>query len=292
MDPLQLSAIGSGSALAGVTVLLSFWENIVKTKNVHMKTSILIAILSYIVSMSFVSSSWSYLGLGNPDGFATRIICATAFYDFFFACLTYHSAYRTFLICKPFHPRVWLLAAGVTLTQIVIHGTASYFWATNMKANYGTIPSPISTTMETVVLVYYSTVESVLFLITQYKIVESTTATKTNVSMVTKLTTYMNGFARSIAYTANICIGFIALGEVIPVTHNWNFPMYGPAFLIIIILTDVGRFQDCMTKLHNLDSTSGRKGHGHSSNGGPAGRTVQLSDAKSGGDYHDGNRHC
>ncbi|KAI9089423.1 hypothetical protein DFS34DRAFT_654567 [Phlyctochytrium arcticum] len=131
-----------------------------------------------------------------------------------------------------------------------------------MKANFGTQVDTISQKMEVVVLVYYSVVESALFIITQYKIIETTAATIAGgPTMRLKALMYLSGSMRSVAYIANICVGFVALGNVLPVTSHWNFPLYGPPFLVVIILTDFGRFQNCMDNLtgEQAKSSSHRK---------------------------------
>ncbi|KAI9089422.1 hypothetical protein DFS34DRAFT_639404 [Phlyctochytrium arcticum] len=246
----QLSTIGAGAALACVTVLLTFLENIDKIRVPHLKYSIVGCLVSFTTSTTFVAAAWRSLFQGDAPGFADRMICATAFYDLGFTLLTYHSAYRTIRICLPFYRNVHWAAAGVALTQMLVHGSASLFWARNMKANFGTQVDTTSQKLELVVLVYYSVVESALFVITQYKIIETKAATMVGgATKRLKALMYLSGSMRSIAYIANICMGFVALGNVLPVTSHWNFPMYGPPFLVIIILTDSGRFQNCMESL-------------------------------------------
>ncbi|KAI9089424.1 hypothetical protein DFS34DRAFT_639408 [Phlyctochytrium arcticum] len=246
----QLSTIGAGAALACVTVLLTFLESIEKIRVSHLKYSIVACLVSFTIAMSFAAAAWRSLFQGDAPGFANRMIGATAFYDFGFTMLTYHSAYRTIRICLPFYRHVHWAAAGVALTQVVVHASAAYFWASNMLANFGTQVDPTSQKMEVVVLVYYSVIESVLFVITQYKIIETKASTMAGGATTRlKALMYLSGSLRSVAYIANICMGFVALGNMLPVTSHWNFPLYGPPFLVVIILTDSGRFQNCMQTL-------------------------------------------
>lgn len=125
--------IGAGAAVGAAVLLMTFWENIEKINNKHMRYSILAWALAYMVAQACVSTSFRAIAVGNVPLFVDRIIGATFFYDLSFSLLTYHSAYRTILICKPFAKNIAIAAAIVTATQMVVHGTASYYWASNMK---------------------------------------------------------------------------------------------------------------------------------------------------------------
>ncbi|KAJ3176789.1 hypothetical protein HDU85_006542 [Gaertneriomyces sp. JEL0708] len=286
----QLANIGAGAALATVITAMTLYENIVRIKDIHMKYSIIACMCSFIIAMSFVSYSWRAMP-DNPPLFVDRIIGATFFYDLTFTLLTYHSAYRTILICRPITRRIPLYALLIAFTQMIIHGCASYFWAINMKDNYGTLVSPVSSKMEVVVLVYYSVVESVLFVLTQYRIVEVKIATMANKAETLGLRTmaglYGQGLMRSFAYTISITMGFIALGNALPLVHltvteAWNFPMYGPVFCMIVILTDVNRFQSAIATLTKATS-DGKRSENSESNAQKMGKRYTIGSASSNG---------
>ncbi|TPX66996.1 hypothetical protein SpCBS45565_g04117 [Spizellomyces sp. 'palustris'] len=251
MDNFEhIANISKGGTIAMVVVCITFLDQIEKVRNKFLLSSILsYACLLFIATIT-VSKAWESLVAGNLEKFANLMIVTQVTYVGGFTALVFHSAYRATLILAPRFPHTAKAATCVALTQGFIHGAASYYWGTNIKANYGTLRSEISSRMEIVVLVYYSLVESILFLMIQYKIIQVKAATlKSGDINKIKLVLYVKGLLRSSAYIVNIALIYLSLGNFIPYLINWNYPILCPAFILMIILTDSTRFQECIEKL-------------------------------------------
>ncbi|KNC99203.1 uncharacterized protein SPPG_05458 [Spizellomyces punctatus DAOM BR117] len=258
MDNFEhIANISKGGTIAIVVVCITFIDQIEKVRNKFLLGSIIsYACLMFIATIT-VSKAWESLIVGNFEKFANLMIVTQVTYVGAFTSLVFHSAYRATLILAPRFPHTAKAATCVALTQGFIHGAASYYWGMNIKANYGTLRSEISSRMEIVVLIYYSLVESILFLMIQYKIIQVKAATlKSGDTNKIKLVLYAKGLLRSAAYIVNIALIYVSLGNIIPYLKNWNYPILCPSFILMIILTDSTRFQECIEKLSPSTTTT------------------------------------
>ncbi|KAI8920155.1 hypothetical protein DFJ77DRAFT_451358 [Powellomyces hirtus] len=263
MDNFEhIANMSIGGMIAMLVTTVTFIDQIEKIRNKFL----LCSILGYSAMMTSAcicsNQAWRRMIAGELPQFASRMIATQFFYVGAFTCLIFHSTYRTVMISAPHFASPLRIAIPITLTQCFIHGSASYYWGSNIMDNYGTKVSVISSRFEIAILIYYSVVESVLFLLTQYKIIQvkSVIVKKGDSEMFKiKLLLYLKGSIRSFAYILNIVLIYIALGNWLPYLVNWNYPMFCPAFLLMIVLTDSTRFQECMAKLsvNHAPRTSG-----------------------------------
>ncbi|KAJ3156314.1 hypothetical protein HDU89_004096 [Geranomyces variabilis] len=259
---LQIANISAGGILAMLVVLVAFWDHLERIRDVFLQRSILCYASFMVIAYICSNQAWTSLlaaqqsedgatAKRNLDHFSNRILATQFFYVAAFTFLVFHSAFRAARITLPLYQHPLRIAIPVTLTQIGLHATASYFWGNNIRENYGAMRSEISSKFETTLIVYYGVVETACFLLTQWAIIKVKSETVTDANLLkTKLVLYAKGVARTAAYVACVLTIYLALGNVaIPYTEYYVYPMMCPVLMFVIIMTDASRFQECMEKL-------------------------------------------
>ncbi|KAI8807246.1 hypothetical protein BJ742DRAFT_812966 [Cladochytrium replicatum] len=121
--------------------------------------------------------------------------------------------------------------------------------------------------------VWYSIVESIFFLTTQFKIlstvIELQSATGSNSSSSNKrgrrsstmstrsgtwssgpaAVVYLKGFLRSCCYIANIVMSFLSIGGFFPLLSGTSWVFYGLNVVLLVMITDASRFQQALELL-------------------------------------------
>ncbi|KAI8805379.1 hypothetical protein BJ742DRAFT_404919 [Cladochytrium replicatum] len=116
--------------------------------------------------------------------------------------------------------------------------------------SFGQTVDPRSSTVTIVESFWYSIIETILFAITQYRIVYIHSQVK-KVSASVKMQLYMKAVTRSVLYSFNVTMMFLSVGNVfgtaLGIGSNWT--SYGQSITLLILLTDSDRFQETIAVL-------------------------------------------
>ncbi|KAJ3175919.1 hypothetical protein HDU85_001026 [Gaertneriomyces sp. JEL0708] len=247
----HLKNISAAGAIILSIVVITLWDQIEKIKNKVLLGSIMAYTSLMFIAMVTCTQAWTGILENNIPKFQNLFYLTQSAFVAAFTCLVFHSAYRTTLILAPRSPHTIKVALFAAFTQMAIHIPAAAYWGLNMAATAGAGISPISQKMEVVVLVYYAVVETSLYLVTQNHIIKVKAAASSGTSTRIKVMLYLKGLLRAGVYSATIILTYLSLGNRLPQpqTMNWQYPMIMPSILLLIILTDSTRFQECIEKL-------------------------------------------
>ncbi|KAI8801354.1 hypothetical protein BJ742DRAFT_837706 [Cladochytrium replicatum] len=240
----------AGSYAAFITVFICFFESFQRIRNVHLKMSItLFAVLS-LLDGAFIMIATRCLSVGNLRAAKPLYIVASILWVACWLQVTYHTSYRAAQIIFTGYKRLWIFPIVVCICQGALSGTGCYFFVSNFLNNLGRRVDPKSVTITIVESFWYSIVETVLFGITQYRIVHVHSRVK-KVSTSVKLQLYMKAVTRSILYSFNVTMMFLSVGNVFGADRgiNSNWTAYGKTITVLILLTDSDRFQETIAVL-------------------------------------------
>ncbi|KAI8814423.1 hypothetical protein BJ742DRAFT_785257, partial [Cladochytrium replicatum] len=192
-------------------------------------------------------------------------------------CVTYHTSYRAALISLVGFQRPWLVSLAAVICQGLLSGTGSVFFTINFVTSLGTKVDPRSTMITFIESFWYSIVETALFVVTQYRIVSVRSRIK-KVATTVQLQLYWKAVMRSVLYSLNVIMMFLAVGNTFGVDVGGNWSLYGHAITLLILMTDSNRFQETIGILNgdikrtgtgmidtkNFSSQNGTSGNNHS----------------------------
>ncbi|KAI8802034.1 hypothetical protein BJ742DRAFT_778755 [Cladochytrium replicatum] len=117
----------------------------------------------------------------------------------------------------------------------------------NFLTSFGQIIDERSTKITFVESVWFSIIETILFVVTQYRFV-SVRSSMRKVSTGVQIQLYWKDVTRSILYSFNVIMMYLFVG-------NWSG--YGHAITLLILMTDSNRFQETIAIL-NGDTNAGK----------------------------------
>ncbi|KAI8802032.1 hypothetical protein BJ742DRAFT_858759 [Cladochytrium replicatum] len=275
----------AGALVAEISVFMCFLESYQRIQNKHLKVSItLFVIFSLLVNALFLAGTAllgaGKLGLASPMFIAGSICWVIAWLN-----VTYHTSYRATLISLIGFQRPWIVAVVMVVCQGILSGTGSVFFTENFLASFGQTVDPRSTAITFVESFWYSIVETILFVITQYRIVSVRSRIK-KVDMTVKIQLYWKAVSRSILYSLNVIMMFLSVGNAFGAGVGGNWSTYGHAVTLLILMTDSNRFQETIAILNGdaprRTGITGATTFNSHSNGAVSGNNHSMS-----GDYDD-----
>ncbi|KAI8802033.1 hypothetical protein BJ742DRAFT_834847 [Cladochytrium replicatum] len=163
--------------------------------------------------------------------------------------VTFTTSYRASLIVFVGGRRPWLLPLILILCQGALSFTGSAYFTINFISSFGKTVDERSTIITIVESIWYSVMESLLFVITQYRIVSVRSSVK-KVPLAVQAQLYMKGILRSALYSLNVIMMFISVGNGFGVGVGGNWSVYGHAITLLILMTDSNRFQETIAILN------------------------------------------
>ncbi|KAI8814244.1 hypothetical protein BJ742DRAFT_328816 [Cladochytrium replicatum] len=239
----------AGAIVAEITVFICFLESYQRIQNQHLKISItLFMIFSVLVNVFFLAGT----ALVAQSDFASAtplFIIGSISWVLAWLNVTYHTSYRAALISLVGFQRPWIISIVAVCCQGALSGTGSVFFTMNFISSFGQTVDTRSTLITFVESFWYSIVETALFVVTQYRIVSVRSRIK-KVSVTVKLQLYWKAVTRSMLYSLNVIMMFLAVGNEFGVNVGGNWSLYGHAITLLILMTDSNRFQETIAILN------------------------------------------
>ncbi|KAI8802030.1 hypothetical protein BJ742DRAFT_873558 [Cladochytrium replicatum] len=267
----------AGAIVAEITVFTCFLESYQRIRNPHLKWSItLFIIFSVLVNACYLTGT-AFVGSANVVAAVPFFIGGSVLWVLAWICVTYHTSYRAALISLVGFQRPWLVSLAAVICQGLLSGTGSVFFTINFVTSLGTKVDPRSTLITFIESFWYSIVETALFVITQYRIVSVRSRIK-KVATTIQFQLYWKAVMRSILYSLNVIMMFLAVGNTFGVNVGLNWSLFGHAITLLILMTDSNRFQETVGILNgdikrtgtgmidtkNFSSQNGTSGNNHS----------------------------
>ncbi|KAI8807249.1 hypothetical protein BJ742DRAFT_773234 [Cladochytrium replicatum] len=238
--------ITGGAIVCAITAATCFWEDLEKITNKFLCISMLLFLFFFILTEVFYITGLLLFVRGLPGiGALTKAVCGIT-WILAWACMTFHSTMRTALIVLPLSAKIppWGVGLMVTLLQLTLASASVYYYVKAIIESDGHKYDKQGSFILLLEAVWYSIVESGLFLAAQYKIVSAALELQNAVGGNTlprrrslnplkhrAFWIFMMGGLRALCYSANIIMTFISIGGY--------FPPYTDAFLFFFILTEV-----------------------------------------------------
>ncbi|KAI8801343.1 hypothetical protein BJ742DRAFT_34009 [Cladochytrium replicatum] len=245
----DLHLFGAGVA-AFSTVFICFIETYLRMRNPHLKISITLYVACSILQGVVFFSAGVLVAQGNFSAASPLFVLGSIIWVLGWLQVTYHTSYRAAQITLVRFKWPWIVPFVVCLCQAALSGTGAYYFINNFLISFGQTSDPRSAAVTVVESFWYSIIETILFAITQYRIVYIHSQVK-KVSTTVKLQLYMKAVSRSVLYSFNVTMMFLSVGNVFGTTLgiNSNWTTYGQSITLLILLTDSDRFQETIAVL-------------------------------------------
>ncbi|KAI8801353.1 hypothetical protein BJ742DRAFT_837705 [Cladochytrium replicatum] len=233
-----------------IAVLTCFIDTYLRIKNKHLKLSITFFLISALLVQSFFLAGMTVIGRGYTTAATYMFILGSLAWVVSWLTVTYHTSYRAAIITLVGFERPWLIPLIIIVCQVALSGTGWFFFIKNYITSFGQEADPRSTIITIVEAFWYSIVETVLFSITQYRIVQVHSQVR-KVSTFIKLQLYMKAVTRSILYSFNVTMMFLSVGGIFGpgMGPGDNWTSYGFSVTFLILITDSDRFQETIAVL-------------------------------------------
>ncbi|KAI8802318.1 hypothetical protein BJ742DRAFT_778435 [Cladochytrium replicatum] len=288
------------SSTSGVFFLLaaaiSLWENFDKIKSKILYVSILVSVFLSVGALLLVFTLAAWVLNGGSLASATVITAiGTICWVGSWCSLTFHSATRTFMILFPFlrRPPVWVLSGLIVLIQLCISTSGAYFFVRSQAPDSTEYETASTLRITLVESIWFSSVESILFFATQFKIIRTIVEVKnmSNSSRTrrapsrtsfsglprslslsfgkTPAMLYIKAALRSLFFSVNVVMVYLTIGGYFGSNKNslsWSINLFlrawstnGLSIAVIILMTDAHRFQSALDLLHGekIESSHG-----------------------------------
>ncbi|KAI8814428.1 hypothetical protein BJ742DRAFT_892013 [Cladochytrium replicatum] len=246
----------AGSIVAEITVFICFLESYQRIQNMHLKVSIsMFVAFSVLVNLFFLIGR-AFLMAQNYDAAKGMFVVGSMCWVTAWLCVTYHTSYRATIIALTGVKRPWVVSIAFVVLQGALSWTGSAFFTMNFLASFGQTIDERSTKITFVESVWYSITETILFVVTQYRIVSVRSSVR-KVSTGVQIQLYWKGVTRSILYSFNVIMMYLSVGNEFGVDAGGNWSGYGHAITLLILMTDSNRFQETIAIL-NGDTNAGK----------------------------------
>ncbi|KAI9364025.1 hypothetical protein DFJ73DRAFT_810684, partial [Zopfochytrium polystomum] len=214
MDPTSSTASSNVMVAMGVTmitIIVSYWDVIAKIKNPFLFWTIIGAAAGQLVH-TFGSAVIRRDVIKDYDfpKLVYRGTWLSAGQIFCLACLQFHTSYRGMLILFPRSNRTWVVPSIVTALHIALQIAGLYYYYENFKLNFFFKTTQEVFVFSVVTTVYVSVVETIFYLISQYKII--TTLTELS-SIKVSFVDVLKMILRSACYIAAVIMLFCSSGQ-------------------------------------------------------------------------------
>ncbi|KAI9309816.1 hypothetical protein DFJ73DRAFT_805087 [Zopfochytrium polystomum] len=223
--------------VAMITIVVSYWDVIAKINNPFLFWTMIGAPVGHLVhtfgvaiTRRDVTRDYDY------EKFFFRACWLAAGQIFCLACIQFHTSYRGMLILFPRSNRNWIVPSIVTAIHVGLQIAGLWYYYANWKLSYFVTTTQEVFTLSVVTAVYVSAVETVFFLISQYKIITTLTElSKVEVSFfhVAKM------ILRSACYISAVIMLFCTSGQFFySVSTGVIFIYQAPTLMVLILLSD------------------------------------------------------
>ncbi|KAI8814427.1 hypothetical protein BJ742DRAFT_864949, partial [Cladochytrium replicatum] len=223
----------AGAIVAELTVFICFLESYQRLQNVQLKIAITtFLVFSILVNLFFLIGT-ALLMHQNYTASPPLFVVGSISWVIAWLGVTYTTSYRASLIVFVGNRRPWLLPLILILCQGTLSFTGSAYFTINFISSFGKTVDERSTIITIVESIWYSVMESLLFVTTQYRIVSVRSSVK-KVPLAVQVQLYTKGVLRSALYSLNVIMMFISVGNGFGVGIGGNWSVYGHAITLLI----------------------------------------------------------